>query len=404
MLDQENRYFQNTKYFEYKVAGEKVAGAGFARMNCWGKRCALTLQLSNLRSGDAGERTVTFFGRDREVNVCPITLEEGRGRIEWKDLDCQDLLGSGFSVDTLEGLRIFLAPDRDLVCILKRPEDIQYREEAKQKEEVEQREEAQQKGNIRQRENIQQREEAAPDERKNAPETPEEAIPEGEEYAEAAPEEEYAEVAPEEEHAEAVPEEKEYVKAAPEEKEYAEAAPEEKEYVEEAPEEKEYMEAAMEETPEKTYVGAELKASMFERAYAEETMEEEVPTIQPYSFQGTIKPGKWEQLCALYPTITPFGDSRKYLSIGPGDFVILKDRSYRKVNNSFLLHGYFHYKHLILHQTMERGEARYFIGVPGNYFDKEKEVALLFGFESFECMQEPAKDGDFGYYMMRVEL
>ena len=35
---------------------------------------------------------------------------------------------------------------------------------------------------------------------------------------------------------------------------------------------------------------------------------------------------------------------------------------------------------------------------------KEKQVAIMFGFESFECAEEPAQAGDFGYYMMRTEL
>lgn len=123
-----------------------------------------------------------------------------------------------------------------------------------------------------------------------------------------------------------------------------------------------------------------------------------------FTRQANLKPGKWEQLLAIYPSITPFGDARRYLQISPGDFVILKDRSYRMVNNSFLLHGYFTYRHLILHRHDRRGEMAYYVGVPGRYYDREKEVAILFGFESFEGGDEPAKEGDFGYYMMRVEL
>lgn len=117
-----------------------------------------------------------------------------------------------------------------------------------------------------------------------------------------------------------------------------------------------------------------------------------------------LQPNKWEQLRAIYPVITPFGDGREYLRISPGDFVILKDKSYRLANNSFLLHGYFNYKHLILHKVENKGETKYYVGVPGNFYDKEKEVAILFGFESFECRTEPAREGDYGYYMMRVEL
>lgn len=113
---------------------------------------------------------------------------------------------------------------------------------------------------------------------------------------------------------------------------------------------------------------------------------------------------KWSQLVSIYPHIAPFEDEREYLSLGPGDFVIFPSRYYRLVNNSFLLHGYHNYQHLILSRMEVRGEIRYYVGVPGNFYDKEKQVAMMFGFESFECEEEPARSGDYGYYMMRVEL
>ncbi len=113
---------------------------------------------------------------------------------------------------------------------------------------------------------------------------------------------------------------------------------------------------------------------------------------------------KWLQLSQIYPHIRPFRDERDYLSIGPSDFVIFSEESYRAVNNSFLLHGYYNYHHLILTRMERRGEILYYAGVPGNYYDREKQVAVMFGFESFECAEEPAQQGDFGYYMMRVKV
>ena len=113
---------------------------------------------------------------------------------------------------------------------------------------------------------------------------------------------------------------------------------------------------------------------------------------------------KWFQLLAIYPHIKPFCDEREYLSIGPADFVLFTSASYRASNNSFLLHGYYNYHHLILTRIERRGEILYYLGVPGNYYDREKQVAVMFGFESFECAEEPAQNGDFGYYMMRVKL
>ena len=113
---------------------------------------------------------------------------------------------------------------------------------------------------------------------------------------------------------------------------------------------------------------------------------------------------KWKQLSEVYPHIAPFQDDRDYLSIGLGDFVIFTQKYYRLVNNSFLLHGFYNYKHLILARIEKRGEIFYYIGVPGNFYDREKQVAVMFGFESFECREEPAGNGDYGYYMMRVEI
>ncbi len=119
---------------------------------------------------------------------------------------------------------------------------------------------------------------------------------------------------------------------------------------------------------------------------------------------SAIKDDKWEQLWTVYPHRNPFSDDREYLALGPGDFVILSERNYRLVNNSFLLHGYYNYHHLILTRIRERNKTSYYIGVPGNFYEREKKTAVMFGFKSFECAVEPAEEGDFGYYMMPVEL
>lgn len=117
-----------------------------------------------------------------------------------------------------------------------------------------------------------------------------------------------------------------------------------------------------------------------------------------------LQDSKWKQLWVIYPHISPFRDEREFLSVGPGDFVILPEKYFRMVNNSFLLHGYYNYKHLILKRVEQKGGPGYYIGVPGNFYDREKQVAVMFGFESFESMEEQAEVGDFGYYLMRIEL
>ena len=115
---------------------------------------------------------------------------------------------------------------------------------------------------------------------------------------------------------------------------------------------------------------------------------------------------KWEQLQRAYKRVHPFGDERVYLSIEPRDFIVLQAPYQRLVNNSFLLHGYYNYRHLILGPDEEIGTGDsicFYLGVPGTYFEREKMVAVMFGFEGFECAG-PVEVGKFGYYMRRVEL
>ncbi len=119
---------------------------------------------------------------------------------------------------------------------------------------------------------------------------------------------------------------------------------------------------------------------------------------------GQISPNKWEQLNRIYPKIQPFGDVREYLSISPCDFVILSEHYQEMVQNSFLLHGYYNYGHLILTKIKEGIDDNYYLGVPGVYYEREKQAALLFGFEGFEGDGDAVQDGSFGYYMKRVEI
>lgn len=122
--------------------------------------------------------------------------------------------------------------------------------------------------------------------------------------------------------------------------------------------------------------------------------------------EETISEDKWEQLQKCYQNVHPFGDQRLFLSIEPKDFIILQASFQKLVNNSFLLHGFYNYRHLILgpDKNLSSGTGRqFYLGVPGTYFEREKMVAIMFGFEGFEC-EGAVEIGKFGYYMRRVEL
>lgn len=114
-----------------------------------------------------------------------------------------------------------------------------------------------------------------------------------------------------------------------------------------------------------------------------------------------IREDKWEQILATYETIHPYGDGRVYVKLEPKDFVIMQGKYQYLVNNSFLLHGFYNYRYLILGK--EQGKE-YYLGVPGVFYEREKMVALMFGFEAFDCEGGNTSPGGFGYYLRRVEL
>lgn len=136
-------------------------------------------------------------------------------------------------------------------------------------------------------------------------------------------------------------------------------------------------------------------------------VKKELPPVAkkpPEQQKMSIYPNKWQQLCAIYPIVHPFQDGRAYLSIEPRDFVLLQEQYQPLVQNSFLLHSFYHYKYLLLGRRTQGRTVQYYLGVPGVFYEKEKAAAIYYGFESFEGAVTPATEGSFGYYMKRVQI
>lgn len=110
---------------------------------------------------------------------------------------------------------------------------------------------------------------------------------------------------------------------------------------------------------------------------------------------------KWDQLKQIYSVVHPYEDDRQYIAIQPKDFVIMTGDYQHLANNSFLLHGFYNYRHIILGREPD---GSFYLGVPGVYYEREKMVALMFGFEAFECEGGIPEAGKFGYYLRRVKI
>lgn len=121
--------------------------------------------------------------------------------------------------------------------------------------------------------------------------------------------------------------------------------------------------------------------------------------VKPVPVHKPLYENKWEQLLSTYEQIHPYGDDRVYVKLEPKDFIVLRENYQHLVNNSFLLHGFYNYRYLILGK-----EGGFYLGVPGVFYEREKMVALMFGFEAFECEGGDAEEGKFGYYLRKVEL
>ena len=97
-----------------------------------------------------------------------------------------------------------------------------------------------------------------------------------------------------------------------------------------------------------------------------------------------------------------------YEKIKRQDLSRLPRKEWRLANNSFLLHGFYNYHHLLYIEE----DGNVWIGVPGIYHEKEKMAANSFGFTEFRKMMdvpiqlnEDEKNTyeDFGYWCRQVE-
>jgi hypothetical protein len=91
----------------------------------------------------------------------------------------------------------------------------------------------------------------------------------------------------------------------------------------------------------------------------------------------------------------------------------LPKKNHHLCNNSFLIHGYLNYHHLMRKEIKENGDVQLYLGVPGVYERQERMMALLFGFPKFETEKEfygandtvpsASLDGTFGYWVCGLE-
>ena len=85
----------------------------------------------------------------------------------------------------------------------------------------------------------------------------------------------------------------------------------------------------------------------------------------------------------------------------PQDIGLLPMPYWRLAGNSFLLHGYYRYRHLIM---ARKKDGTFVFGVPGVDDERERFMADMFGFTRFKPVRaHAAGPGQFGYWYMELE-
>jgi len=114
----------------------------------------------------------------------------------------------------------------------------------------------------------------------------------------------------------------------------------------------------------------------------------------------------WDFLSKTYPKIQAFESQYgcEILVIKPQDIGLLPREVWIYGNNSFLLHGYYNYRYLILGMTEKSGQKKWFLGIPGIFQNPERVMATLFGFPGFRNEKSASiNTGEFGYWYRYLE-
>lgn len=110
---------------------------------------------------------------------------------------------------------------------------------------------------------------------------------------------------------------------------------------------------------------------------------------------------RWEKLAELHGEEQPFENAPQIrgIRIELKDLRELPEQYWYLGSNSFLLHGFFNYSHLLLGRMDGEDKRKWFVGVPGVYQNQEKILAAAFGFPEFRQENDTeAKTNQFGYW------
>lgn len=114
----------------------------------------------------------------------------------------------------------------------------------------------------------------------------------------------------------------------------------------------------------------------------------------------------FEKLFVQADYIDAFDDDYFYdcIEVSPEMLKCLNQNEIDIAGNSFLLHGYYNFRHILFGRVRDNlDNTKYFIGVPGMYCNRERYMASMFGFNNFKkSHRSDYANPYFGYWYQEI--
>ena len=120
----------------------------------------------------------------------------------------------------------------------------------------------------------------------------------------------------------------------------------------------------------------------------------------------STQPDPFEKLFMRADYIDVFDDDYFYdcMEVSPEKLKSLNLKELDIAGNSFLLHGYYNFRHILFGRVRDNlDNTKYFIGVPGMYCNRERYMASMFGFNNFKkSHRSDYANPYFGYWYQEI--
>ena len=114
----------------------------------------------------------------------------------------------------------------------------------------------------------------------------------------------------------------------------------------------------------------------------------------------------FEKLFVRADYIDAFDDDYFYdcIEVSPEKLKCLNQNDIDIAGNSFLLHGYYNFRHILFGRVRDNlDNTKYFVGVPGMYCNRERYMASMFGFNNFKkSHRSDYANPYFGYWYQEI--